>query len=723
MLFVSTKQLKKSEKRFKKEAVSSSVKPETKKQKALKQAELKTVSKIYTNEPLPNENLENRKAMLEKVHTEPLDFAYERAIGVNDSVYSNFCELLVLAKKSIGRVVIQDGATNEGYATGFMVSNKLLLTNWHVFKTKADVRDSKVEFNYELDIYAKSLTKIVFRLNANEFYYSNEELDYCLIAVEPNDVNGTIDIKSIGYHYLDPEQGKVGEDEKELLNIIHHPGGDYKQLSIRENTFVKRTPTSIWYTTDTAQGSSGSPVFNDQWQVVALHHMGKAARSADDKHYVDKNGKVIPVVNNVLDVSKIQWIANEGIRVSVILKDVFAKFKTSAIVNTLKIKPEQKSETALINEIIPTPKKQNTMEQTNESINISIPSTLVENGKKISISINGATSDSNIIVNELNQKSRQDEYMLEVLKADKEDAIDFSECEGYMPNFLGVKIAMPKPNSKLIHDIAKLEDKSIELKYFKYSVIFNAVTKMPAISAINVEGDADLRKDNSKRQDDWLKDARIDKHCQLSDKWYAHSQFDKGHMSRWEDANWDDTKKLANRNGVFTCFHTNACPQVLELNRAGGFWGKLENAVLRDGVKKESGKQARVTVFNGPIHKKTDKVFRGVKVPLEFYKIILWLNDSNKLKATAFLLTQRDLVKKINWKDTDAIDEEALDINENEKFMQFQCSLKSLTTATKIDFSSLYKYDTFKAKKVGEEAMLITTEAALSALIKKQRVG
>ena len=29
------------------------------------------------------------------------------------------------------------------------------------------------------------------------------------------------------------------------------------------------------YSTDTEAGSSGSPVFNDQWEVVALHHSVK----------------------------------------------------------------------------------------------------------------------------------------------------------------------------------------------------------------------------------------------------------------------------------------------------------------------------------------------------------------------------------------------------------------------------------------------------------------
>ena len=30
----------------------------------------------------------------------------------------------------------------------------------------------------------------------------------------------------------------------------------------------------LQYTTDTMPGSSGSPVFNDEWHVVAIHHAG-----------------------------------------------------------------------------------------------------------------------------------------------------------------------------------------------------------------------------------------------------------------------------------------------------------------------------------------------------------------------------------------------------------------------------------------------------------------
>jgi len=267
----------------------------------------------------PDQNLEKRKDMLVALAQEPVDFALERAIGNNDSVYSNFCELILLAKRKVGRIVVLDGNEKEACATGFMVSDRLMLTNWHVFKTKDEVGNSEVQFFYELDVEGHPISPTIFKLAPNDFFYSDENLDYCFVAVEPNDIGGKSDLKSIGYHYLDPKLGKLGEEGKEKLNIIHHPDGDYKQLSIRENTFEKVLENTIWYKTDTAPGSSGSPVFNDQWQVVALHHSGVPKMTADRKNYADKDGNPIQLVNGKIDAAKVVWEANEGVRISKVL--------------------------------------------------------------------------------------------------------------------------------------------------------------------------------------------------------------------------------------------------------------------------------------------------------------------------------------------------------------------------------------------------------------------
>jgi hypothetical protein len=57
--------------------------------------------------------------------------------------------------------------------------------------------------------------------------------------------------------------------------VIGHPRGiDRVMLSIRDNKLLDHDDIRVHYRTPTEGGSSGSPVFNTAWQVVALHHAG-----------------------------------------------------------------------------------------------------------------------------------------------------------------------------------------------------------------------------------------------------------------------------------------------------------------------------------------------------------------------------------------------------------------------------------------------------------------
>ena len=665
-----------------------------------------------------SENLRKRKEMLQAKSAEPFEFALERAIGKNDAVFSNFIELISNAKKKVGRIAVKQGAKPLGCATGFMVSEQLLLTNWHVFKTIDKVGQSEIQFGYELDVNGNPPgTYTSFRLRSDVFYHSCKELDYCLVAVDPMDVTAKISINEIGYLYLDPTLGKLGDEDKEALNIIHHPDGDFKQLSIRENLFKKITPTAIWYESDTAPGSSGSPVFNDQWQIVALHHMGIAKKNANGE-YVDKYDRVIPVENNRVDESRIVWVANEGIRTSVILNDIFSKYPNHPIINTLRKVPSElpvgknsgtdNSEQLFITKNNPLMEQKNN--RTGNDVTISIPASLLENEGTIQVQIshrNPASANKSIHDNE----TALDAFDGEELKK-LEVELDFSKCRGYQPDFLGVPIPLPLPGKQLKKFVTKLTGTdSFVLKYYHYSVIHHSVRMMPLISAINVDGDLKKRIDDSVRKDTWLRDNRIDYDVQLDDPYYKKSGFDRGHMSRREDANWGNTAEEAKRNADLTCMHTNACPQVAALNQSKkeGLWGKLEKLVLEDGATQEKAKTRKISVFNGPVFKETDPVFKGIQVPLDFYKIILWLTEDKNLKATAFRLSQEDLIGDIDF--------EELDFDKNIEFKEYQCSIKSLETETGLDFSAIIKYDTYKS--AGARGKLPLTELALKTHLSK----
>jgi endonuclease G, mitochondrial len=664
-------------------------------------------------------NLEKRKEMLEAKAPEPVDFAFERAIGRNDSLYSNFIEIMAITKRKIGRIVIFVDGERSGFGTGFMVSKNLLLTNWHVFPNADIARESEVHFGYELDTQGREMAPVIFKFD-HTIFFTNQTLDYSFVGVQPVDVTGKIKLSSIGYLFLDNGLGKLGEKGIEKLNIIHHPQGDPKQISIRENTFDDVTDTKIFYLTDTAPGSSGSPVFNDQWQVVGLHHKSIAKMTSDGKVYLDKDDNPIPVVDGKIDQSRIVWIKNEGIRISVVLNHLKEANPGNQHLNSLAEAPPVETCAFVINPLaVPETEKArqapvNEQPANDSEIRIQIPVSALNTQRSIDISLSSRQAETIKPVAtssfSANGHNVPQELLLEIAKVDKEKQVDFSACKGYDNNFLGVNIPLPQPKKAIQKEIALLKNKTNELKYFKYSVIFNAFRRMPLISAVNVEGDAKLRLDGSKRQDDWLRDSRIDVDVQLFDKFYAGSQFDKGHMSRFEDANWDKKEADAKRNGIYTCFYTNACPQVVALNRAGGFWGQLEKQILEKGVKKEAGKQARMTVFNGPVFDKDkDRLFKSVAIPMQFFKIICWLDDANKLKVTAFKLSQETLVDHIDFDEMARMDDlEALDIDKVTKFRKLQCTVKSLTKATNIDFSGLEKFDTFKAG--GDEVELASAE-------------
>ena len=644
-----------------------------------------------------NASLVKRKEMLRTVKKEPVDFAFERAIGKNDSVYSNFVELILSAKRKVGRIAIKQGANNIGFATGFMVAENIMLTNWHVFQTKEDVADSEIQFNYELNILGDPADFVSFKFRNDIFYYSNKDLDYCFVAVNPLDLSGKTAIKDMGYIFLDPSLGKLGSEDEEALNIIHHPDGDYKQLSIRENLFVKITPISIWYKTDTAPGSSGSPVFNDQWQAVALHHMG-VGRKNDEGEYIDKDGNVIPNINGRIDASKIVWDANEGIRISVILNDVFTSHPENPVLKSMQIKPanEGVSTEALYTPQITKPLNNLNMEPNNSvnTVSISFPASLVEKNGSINININQGVFDTAVKSN--TGKNVFTSATMLVPDADEvkklEGATDFSGCKGYQSGFLAnsLNIALPQPKSEIRKFIAKVSNTdSLVLKYYNYSTIFHSVRMMPIISGINVDGDLGKRLDKATRKDIWLRDSRLSYDIQLSDSYYSGSHFDRGHMSRREDADWGATPEEAKRNADLTCMYTNACPQVPKINQSSkkGLWGILEKVVLESGAEAEKRDIAKISVFNGPIFKDDDPVFRGIQVPMDFYKIVLWLTDTGKLKATAFKLSQQKSVSNIDF--------EELDIDQNTEFKEYQCSIASLEESTKIDFSGILSYDTF----------------------------
>jgi endonuclease G len=114
-------------------------------------------------------------------------------------------------------------------------------------------------------------------------------------------------------------------------------------------------------------------------------------------------------------------------------------------------------------------------------------------------------------------------------------------------------------------------------------------------------------------------------------------------MVRREDPNWGEDAELADSD---TFHYTNAAPQHSRLNQGKQLWQSLENYILNSA--RTQGFKA--CVFTAPVFGEDDPVLKeeNVRVPLEFWKVVVMLDgDENKLHATAYLLSQGQLIRKL----------------------------------------------------------------------------
>jgi len=171
---------------------------------------------------------------------------------------SSFLEQGVKRAQAVCRIV-----TDTSYGSGSLIASRnFIMTNNHVIPDKATARASIAEFDYDEDdiLYTVSL-------DPDRFFVTDSDLDFTIVACDPSPLPLTIEAIPL---LRDPQT----VTRKERVNIIQHPRGRRKELSLHDNKVKYIYDIGIRYTTDTEPGSSGSPVFNNEWDLVALHHAG-----------------------------------------------------------------------------------------------------------------------------------------------------------------------------------------------------------------------------------------------------------------------------------------------------------------------------------------------------------------------------------------------------------------------------------------------------------------
>lgn len=240
----------------------------------------------------------------------------ERIIGRNEMLAVRYLDAGRLAGRSVARVVIRSNSGSVlGYGTGSMIAPSLIMTNNHVLESASRAGSAIVEFNYQLGLDGLELPPVRFRLRPDVFFKTSpdDELDLTIVAVSnTSDSSASTPLSTFGFNPLSAREGEILAGES--VTVIQHPGGELKQIALRENHVLRFPNTEdrfLYYETDTTPGSSGAPVFNDQWEVVALHHSGFPER--------DSRGRILTPDGQIwreeMGDERIHWIANEGIRV------------------------------------------------------------------------------------------------------------------------------------------------------------------------------------------------------------------------------------------------------------------------------------------------------------------------------------------------------------------------------------------------------------------------
>jgi endonuclease G, mitochondrial len=624
---------------------------------------------------------------------------YERVLGRSDLIGINFLHCGYQAANSVARVVLRGSdRTISGYGTGFLVSPRLMLTNNHVLDSVESAATAEVQFSYEDGADGKMRSMVGFALDPGEFFITNGQLDYTLVAVKAP----VEKLADFGYVRLIESEGKalVGE----FVNIIQHPNGEPKQLAIRENQIVDLLDNFIHYQTDTAPGSSGSPLFNDQWEVIGLHHSGVPDR---------RDGKLVTVDGKIwtpdLGEHRIRWIANEGVRISRIIKD----FKQRAT---------RANERKLVDQVFAAAPPNGRGEALDQRP-LNGGTTPGSRGPEMGAGLAVWTIPLTVAVN-LGTAPAVPTATVQPPSAEKPEAVpppvvapvtpvedglmsgggvsveertmsvqDYSGRKGYDPAFLGRDQMVALPGLGLWSADAPTVsgapgDQSPVLRYTNFSVVMSKSRRMPVLTAVNIDGQQ-LRA-LPRKGDVWYFDPRIPREFQVGNELYARNPLDRGHMVRRLDPVWGDQARTANED---TFHYTNACPQHANLNQKS--WNDLENYVLDN-----AGAQAlKVCVFTGPVLREDDPDYREVQLPREFWKIAVLIDEeTGQLAATGYLLSQSKMITNLQ--------EFAFG-----RFRTYQVAIARITRMTGLDFGHLIAADPFSELSSREA---LTTEHVIS---------
>jgi hypothetical protein len=206
--------------------------------------------------------------------------SFERAFGADSAKTLAWYRAMMDAARGVARICSRV-EPDKGIGSGFLVrardflsgptlagleKNELvLLTNAHVVSNQhpTALRPNVAAATFE------ALEEEKRQVNLREVLWESLELDAALVRLD----SPVVPSPALAYDLASEQQPPTFDERvQRRVFVIGHAGGGALSISLQDSLQVGWSDPRVHYRTPTEPGNSGSPVFDDFWNVLALHH-------------------------------------------------------------------------------------------------------------------------------------------------------------------------------------------------------------------------------------------------------------------------------------------------------------------------------------------------------------------------------------------------------------------------------------------------------------------